>query len=358
MIGNPMRIVHVLNHCNHGHGNAHVAIDLACAQARAGHEVFYVSEGGDYANLLAAEGVQLVDLRQNLRAPGVAFTAFSKLAAFCKRTNPHIVHAHMMSGAVLGYLATRFTQTRLITTVHNSFDRHSVLMRLGDRIVAVSNAEKKLLESRDFNPARVDVVLNGPNQSPREMAAAISQNLTLARPCITTVCGIHRRKGVADLLHAFRRVTEVTPEWFLNVIGDGPDRAEMEELARSLHLEEKVSFLGNVPHVRPALEQSEIFVLASYADPCSLALAEARYAGCALVATEVGGTPELLGFGCHGALVPPGNHVALAAALLELTGDAEKLAFRRGAAKEGSEYLTNSRLYHDYQQVYESALTR
>lgn len=348
-----MRIFHVLNHCNHGHGNAHVAVDLACAQADAGHDVFYLSAGGDYQALLTSKGVQHICLRQSLRAPMLAVKSLRKLVAFCQRIKPDIMHAHMMSGAVLGYIATRLAPTRLVTTVHNSFDRHSFLMRLGDRVVAVSEAERRLLVDRGFAPDRIDVVLNGPNLSPRESLGEGS--VSLRRPCITTVCGIHRRKGVSDLLQAFHHVREKSPDWSLNIIGDGPDRSLMESLADTLGLRSSVHFLGYLPSAREALLQTDIFVLASYADPCSLALAEARYAGCALVATRVGGTPELLGFGQHGALVPPGDINALADALIELTTNSIMLAERRRAACVGAGHLTNDRLYLDYLKVYERA---
>jgi glycosyltransferase involved in cell wall biosynthesis len=240
-----------------------------------------------------------------------------------------------------------------VTTVHNSFDRHSFLMRLGDRVVAVSEAERRLLVDRGFAPDRIDVVLNGPNLSPRESFGEGS--VSLRRPCITTVCGIHRRKGVSDLLQAFQHVREKSPDWSLNIIGDGPDRSQMESLAETLGLRSSVHFLGYLPSAREALLQTDIFVLASYADPCSLALAEARYAGCALVATSVGGTPELLGFGEHGALFPPGDISALAAALIELTTNSIKLAERRRDAHVGAGHLTNDRLYLDYMQDYERA---
>jgi glycosyltransferase involved in cell wall biosynthesis len=171
-------------------------------------------------------------------------------------------------------------------------------------------------------------------------------------PCVTTLCGLHQRKGVFDLINAFREAARDLPEWRLYIVGEGPSRSELERLVQISGLEQMVSFLGSVPVPRPILEQSDIFVLASFADPCSLAVAEARDAGCAIIATAVGGTPELLDFGRAGKLVEPGKPQQLASELRALmTSDAERSAARH-ASKQGSEYFNVRRMTEDYEPVY------
>jgi glycosyltransferase involved in cell wall biosynthesis len=352
-----LRIVHVLNHCKHGHGNAHVAIDLACRQADLGHDVVYASAGGEYEGLLVAHGVKLANFEQSLRHPLQALRALSTLNRLLRRVKPDVVHAHMMSGTVLAYLVTRFGRVALVTTVHNSFDKHSLLMRLGDRVVAVSQAEKDALVARGFNASKTDVVINGPNGAPRENWLPQPASLTLERPNITTVCGIHRRKGVGDLLTAFAKVLHHSPEWTLNVVGDGPDRQKMIQLAQNLGVSDRVRFLGSFPSAVPILQQTDIFVLASYADPCSLAVAEGLYAGCPVVATAVGGTPELLHFGKAGILVPPGNPDQLAAALGRLTTSDEERRRWAERAFAGSRGLVIERVADDYLDIYAAAVS-
>jgi hypothetical protein len=68
------------------------------------------------------------------------------------------VRTQMMSGALIGYVTSILAGAPLVTAVHNSFDRHSALMRLGHRVVAVSHAERDLLIKRGYQPDRVDVV--------------------------------------------------------------------------------------------------------------------------------------------------------------------------------------------------------
>jgi glycosyltransferase involved in cell wall biosynthesis len=266
-----------------------------------------------------------------------------------------VMHAHMMSGSLVGFGASVLTGVPLVTTVHNSFDRHSFLMRLGRRVVAVSEAEKALLVRQGYNANRVDVVLNGPNNSPRESFLHNAVDIDIQRPCITTVCGLHRRKGVADLISAFAQASHSFPAWKLYIVGEGPDRQQLEALAHNGGLDGKVCFLGSISSPQPILAKSDIFVLASYADPCSLAVAEARGAGCAIVATAVGGTPELLEFGQAGKLVEAGNPVQLANELQNLMGSHEMLSAFRNASKRGSEFFDVQRVTEAYEPIYKRA---
>jgi glycosyltransferase involved in cell wall biosynthesis len=263
----------------------------------------------------------------------------------------------MMASAVFGYLVSRLCRVPLVTTVHNSFDRHSVLMRLGDKVVAVSEAERKFLLQRGFRESQLAVVINGPNHSPREDYLADKNSVDVARlhrPYIVTVCGLHRRKGVHDLLRGYAAALPGQSQWHLYIVGDGPDRADLTELAKELGIGGKVDFLGAVGNPRKILENAEIFVLASYADPCSLAVAEAREAGCAIAATAVGGTPELLDFGKAGELVPAGSPTDITRKLLSLMSDPDLLRSAKARSKSGSEYFRVSRAAADYEAVYAS----
>jgi glycosyltransferase involved in cell wall biosynthesis len=125
----------------------------------------------------------------------------------------------------------------------------------------------------------------------------------------------------------------------------------------SIGLSGSAHFIGPVEAPQPLLQQSQIFVLASYADPCCLVIPEAREAGCAIVATAVGGTPELLGYGEAGQLVEPGKPEQFAKALRGLMQDEEALRQWRTRAKTGAAYFTVDRVVEDYDKVY-AALQR
>jgi glycosyltransferase involved in cell wall biosynthesis len=350
------RIIHLAKHCVDGNGHVHVAVDLACVQAEAGCEVLFVSCGGTYEAMLEQNGIRHILLEQDQNRPLSLIKTIWRLSGIVRSFRPDILHAHMMGSAIVGYLAALVSNARLVTTVHNSFDSHSWIMRLGKRVVAVSNAEKLHLVSRGFPAERLDVVMNAPGNSPRERVRNNDYDLVLQRPCIATVCGLHRRKGVFDLLEAFKMLNEDVPGWKLYIAGDGPDRKLLEDQAIKSGIADRVTFLGAVPAPRVLYEQTDIFALCSYADPCSLVIGEARSAGCAIVATAVGGTSEMLEFGRAGKLVPPGEPIRLARELGDLMRDPEARKRLRQASREGAEIFDVHRLLSDYDIVYQSAL--
>jgi glycosyltransferase involved in cell wall biosynthesis len=266
----------------------------------------------------------------------------------------------MMAGAVFGYFTSLISRASLVTTVHNSFDKHSILMRLGDQVVAVSEAERQSLLKSGYEAARLSVVINGPNHSPRDnfFANGAPEAIEIKQPCVVTVCGLHRRKGVNDLIRGFSEAAGQLPDWRLYIVGQGPDRQLLVDLVDELGVANKVSFLGSVRNPAGILLQSDIFVLASYADPCSLAIGEAREAGCAIVATAVGGTPELLEFGEAGRLVEPGSPKQIAGELRQLMTDQTTLRDWRARSFRGSEYFRVSRVAKDYEQVYGSVISK
>jgi glycosyltransferase involved in cell wall biosynthesis len=250
-------------------------------------------------------------------APSKLIKALATLVGLCREIKPDVIHAHMMSSAVLGFLASRLCRVPLVTTVHNSFDRHSSLMRLGDIVVAVSEAERRLLLSRGYPERKVVVIHNGPVGSPRETMADVAPP-EIVSPCIITVSGLHARKGVKHLIVAFAQVAPEFPDWSLNIIGEGPDRNVLEGIVDSFGLRTRVHFIGPVLVPKPWLEHAEIFALASLAEPFGLVLVEARAAGCAVVASDVGGIPEVLDQGRAGQLVKPGDPAEMAAAFRNL----------------------------------------
>jgi glycosyltransferase involved in cell wall biosynthesis len=199
----------------------------------------------------------------------------------------------------------------------------------------------------------VVTVLNGVDGSPRE-ALEGEQLGPLARPCVITLSGLHRRKGIADVIAAFAEVLAEFPDWHLNIVGSGPDREELEKSVADRGLAGSIHFLGSTLTPRSLLEEAEVFATGSLADPCPLSVGEARAAACAIVATSVGGIPELLDHGRAGQLVPPSDPAAMAAAFRVVMSDPAALASWRARSKEGAEYLTVDRMAADYVRVYES----
>ena len=346
-----MRILHILNHIREiGNGIVNVAVDLACLQAKAGHEVGVASAGGEYETLLSQYGVRHFDLIQE-RKLFVIIQASRRYRHLVREFQPDIVHAHMMTGVVLASVLRLQLGYALVATVHNEFQRSAVLMGLADRVIAVSHAVAASMQQRGIPQKKILVVFNGTLGSPRTKPLAEYLPLPLQHPAITTVAGMYRRKGIADLIAAFEQIALHFPKAHLYLVGDGPDRSLFEAKAQKTSVADRIHFEGFQSEPQRYLLATDIFVLASYREPFGLVLSEAREAGCAIVASNVDGIPEALDGGQAGVLVPPGgSHVATA--LSELLATPELLQQWKQRAQQNLEWLTIARVSEETLAVY------
>jgi glycosyltransferase involved in cell wall biosynthesis len=223
-----MRILHLSNHCDEvGNGIMNVAVDLACTQSAMGHHVSFASGGGSYAALLEEHGVAHDTIRQEWKRPHTLPASFLALRRLVARLQPDIIHAHMMTGAILGRLLRHLpggSRMRLVTTVHNEWQRTASLMALGDKVIAVSAAVSRQMAARGVPHSKLVVVTNGPLGSPRRSRAAQPMSQPLPGSAIMTVGGLYERKGIRELLEAFAIVAVTRPDVTIHIIGDGPDR--------------------------------------------------------------------------------------------------------------------------------------
>lgn len=351
-----MKIIHLANHAQSvGNGIVNVMVDLACLQARAGHDVTVASGGGGFEELLARHGVRHVLLPQAPRPSRLPamIAGFNRLVA---RIDPDVVHAHMMTGALIARLGVIRRRFVLVTTVHNEFQKSANLMRVGDCVVAVSDAVSAAMERRGIPKARLSVVRNGTVGTPRLADKPLPDLPQLAHPCVVTVAGMYERKGIRDLLHAFALLRERVPDAVLYLVGEGPDRAVMEELAAQLGVAQHARFVGFVADPRAYLAQADIFVLASHNEPGGLVLSEAREMGRAIVATRVGGNPEMLDDGEAGVLVPAHDPATLAAALGRLLSERDTHAALAARAPQNLDKFSAQRVSDGYLAIYERTL--
>lgn len=309
-----MRVLHLVNDVRQfGSGIVNAAVDLAVEQARSGHSVALASAGGGYVDLLTAHDVCHLFIPQ--RQARHAATALWQIGRWIRRQKTDIIHAHMMTGAVLGRLAALGTRTKVVTTVHNSWQRHAILMRAGHRVIANSEATRREMIARGIPSSKIQTVLNGTVGSERIEVKKETTLVMLEHPAVLTVAGMYVRKGIEDLIRAAARLREQVPGVRVYLVGGGPGRLRFEQLAAELQLTDTVRFLGFIADVECLMAQADVFVLASHAEPFGLVICEARNAGIPVVATEVGGIPEALDGGEAGLLVPAKDPVALAEAL-------------------------------------------
>ncbi|AFZ58063.1 glycosyltransferase family 4 protein [Anabaena cylindrica FACHB-243] len=347
-----MRIIHILNHIQEiGNGIVNVAVDLACLQAKHGNEVAIISGGGEYEKLLHRFGVRHYQIDQN-RQPVNIIKAAVAYRAIVQEFKPDIVHAHMMTGLVLAHFLKFKNKYALVSTVHNEFQRASLLMGLAERVIAVSNSVQISMVQRGVPENKLRVVRNGTLGSPRTRQISDYQPLNLQHPAIATVAGMYKRKGITELIAAFEQIAQDFPTAHLYLVGNGPDREIFETQAQATSVSSRIHFEGFQSEPQGYLLSCDIFVLASHRDPCPLVLSEAREAGVAIIATEVDGIPEALDHGQAGVLVPAKNSQALAEALVKLLSNPDILQDWKHRSQENLESLSIARVNQETLAVY------
>lgn len=348
-----MRILHLLNHTRRSNGHVHAAVDLACAQRAIGFTTAVASGGGDFDVTLGKACVRafFIDHR---RSPLALVAGMRKLRRCLKDMRADVVHAHMMTSAVLAWPVCKSLGIPLVTTIHNEFERGAVLMGLGNRVIAVSEAVARSMIARGISAKRIDVILNGTIGSVRKEGLEHTTQ-TLSSPAIVFVGGLHPRKGIDDLIDAFRLVHKEQPSAKLYIVGDGPGRPDYERKVADTICGSAIEFVGAVNDPFAWMRAADVFVLPSHRDPAPLVLSEAREAGCAIVATQVDGIPEMLDGGEAGILVPPHDPAGLASAIISLVTDPELLREWRERSRKGVERFNIDRVARQTIAVYERA---
>lgn len=346
-----MRILHILNSLtNKGNGIVNVTVDLAAEQVKNGHTVLVIAGAGEYATMLPELGVEYFFLDQRLSGLSLLKalrTFYWRIKAF----QPDVVHAHMRTSLILAWICTRFPRYPLIAHLHNVHDPESAVMRIADRVIAVSQSVSNTM-ARSIPSEKLRVVLNGPLQSARTAPFATIPPRTLLNPAITTVAGLNHRKGIADLLEAFDLIILSVPNAQLYLVGDGPERGLFEAQAKKSLYFNQIHFEGWQGEPQGYLVMTDVFVLASRRDSLGLVLLEAREAGCAIVATNVDGIPEALDGGAAGILVSPKNPIMLANAIIDLLLNPELKKMWQQNAIKGIENFTCARMAKNIQKVY------
>ena len=329
-----MRIVHLVIGGDVAGGQL-VALRLARAARARGDEVAFVApERGPFTELAAREGfaVEILPLRRSFQ-----LAAAWRLAQLLRRRRVDVLHTHTLASAnVLSRLAAAAARVPLVSHLH--IENHfrpatrwllarldSVTARLAARLVAVSEDTKRAYERQGYPRGRIEVVYNGVDlpangEYRRNDPARIGE--------VARLCDV---KGQRELLHALARL----PEARLVLAGRDLERGgafkdELERESERLGIRERVEF-GFFEDVPALLETLDVVALPSWTEGLPLVLLEAMARGRPVVATPVGGTPELVTDGETGLLVPPRDSEALAAALQRVLDDPD-LARRLGEA--------------------------
>jgi len=160
------------------------------------------------------------------------------------------------------------------------------------------------------------------------------------------------------IIEAFARLANNYDDWYLVIVGEGPDKQELMALSKSLGLETRVIFQGHHPNPQQLLQQAAIFVNFPDAEPFGLAVAEARASGCAIVVADIGGMPEVVDYGRAGTVLSEVDPESIARSLDGLMAHPNRLTERRRSAQTDLDRFTAVRMATNYDAVYTEALSR
>jgi glycosyltransferase involved in cell wall biosynthesis len=313
----------------------------------------------EFGRELEARGVPLDEIK--LRAD-VDPLAFGEVVAQLSRRRPTILHTHLVHADVYGQLAGAITRVPLRLSTKHGFNefREGRFFGIADRTVgslahvhiAISQGlAHYLAETEGFDEEGFEIVHYGISAHDSVRAYTGSEPKLL---CVGRLIPI---KGHLVLLRALAQARARVPELTLDVAGRGPLEPALKAFARELGIEECVRFLGFVSPVQKAVEQAAIVVVPSLGEGFGMVALEAMERARPVIASAVGGLPEIVADGETGLVVQPGDAEALADAIVSLAGDLERAAAmgRAGRARALTEF-TPERSAQRIEDLYRVAL--
>jgi len=274
----------------------------------------------------------------SFRSPA-AWRQLAQFAAWCRRHHIAVAHAcdfyanvFALTGAALARVPVRIGSRRDIRIPQRSGGQHrlqALSYRAAHHVVANSRAAAAQVVREGVDPHAVTVIPNGIDVAGYPPAPARA-----VRRVITTVANLRAEKGHDVLLRAAATVRRQIPDVVFQIVGDGPMRVTLAAEARALGVGDAVRFLGHREDVPAVLQASDLFVLPSRTEAFPNGVVEAMAARLPVIATDVGGIPELVEHDRTGILVPAGDADALASALLGLLHDGARADRLAAAARQ------------------------
>jgi len=306
---------------------------------------------------------------------------FWQLFKLFRSEKPDIVHLNSSKIGAMGALAGRLTGVKkIIFTGHGwafnenrpwwqrmvIYNLHWMTVFLSHKTIAVSEKTKDQLTHMPFTKDKFVVVHNGlspinylPRETARqELASKIwkkgfdleSLNNVLI---IGTIAELHKNKGVDFLIQGINQIKDKLPNTLVWIIGDGEEKNNLRELIKKHNLKDHVFLLGKIDDAKKYLKAFDIFTLTSRTEAFPYVILEAGQASLPVIASTVGGIPEVISDFNLGMLVRPGNLKEIKLALTRLIDNpAERATFGKNISKKVNKEFTVERMVRKTMEVY------
>jgi glycosyltransferase involved in cell wall biosynthesis len=308
------------------------------------------SSGQQALEQLQQTGVRFLPLQRHRK---VDVPAWARLERFLRRERVDVLHSHKFGsnvwGSIVGaaarvpvMLAHEHTWSYEGQPLRRVLDRE-LIARTSDRFIAVSREDRRrMTDVEGIDPKRTLFIPNGVAPFPAATGRDVRAELGIAPDAaVIGVVGLLRPQKAHDvLLRATAQIVRSYPQVRMLIVGDGPERERLERLVEELAIGQSVCFAGMRADIPDVLGAFDIAVCSSNFEGSPLSVLEYMDAGLPVVATRVGGLPDMVVPGETGLLVAPRDEAALAGALEELLRDPQRARSmgQRGRERRRSEF--------------------
>lgn len=327
------------------------------------------SPPGPFGHALQRAGIEI---KSFTRRPGFDTALIRHLRTYIKTHDIDILHCHQYTPYVYGVLSAVRTRTKVVYTEHGRFypDRRKLkrilvnplLSLITDRITAISDATRSaLVRYENFPRNRIQVIYNGLDDArfsgTRNGHVRTLVGLPPNARVLGTVARLDPIKNHAMMLRALKRICQALPDTYLVIVGDGPERENLQTLAAQLDVSKNIIMTGFRENIEEYYSMMDVFLLTSFSEGTAMTLLEAMAAGLPAIVTDVGGNQEIIQDGDNGLVVASGDDHTLAEKVLSLLQDEEQAQTMGRAARQ--RYLTHftvNKMTRSYQQLYDDLL--
>jgi glycosyltransferase involved in cell wall biosynthesis len=341
------KILYIITKGNFGGAQRYV-YDLATSLPRDKFEAVVAcgnKDGNTLPSKLAEQNIRTIVLENSERDISISkdMRAFFEILKIIREEKPDVVHLNSSKMGGLGALAGRIAGVpRIIFTGHGwAFNEnrnflskiiilflHWLTIILCHKTIAVSEKAKKDIAWLPFVKSKITLIYNGIFEFetlPKEEARKILASKDSDKIIIFSISELHKNKGVDVALRALVLLPkEIKQKIIYCIVSTGEERENLERLAKELNIENMARFLGFVPDAKKLLSGADLFLLPSRTEAFPYAILEAGLAELPIIATRVGGVPEVIHDMQNGILVHPRNPKEIAEATIYFLGHPDK----------------------------------
>jgi len=354
-----------------------VATELGKHLASRGHEVAFVSYAAPLrlSELPPRVSFHEVEIEQYPLLKHFPYTLAlaSKLAEVVEMKDLDVLHAHYAipfgAAALLAKQITANRDLKVVLTLHgtditlvgnNASFKPVTKMTIenADAVSVVSQFLKEETNSQFDIQRELAVIYNfiDPERHELEPCPCIPQCTASSQKTIMHISNFRPVKRIRDVIEIFAKISEVVDSRLI-LVGDGPDASVAREMGQELRILDRMKFVGIVDRVAPLLARADLFLLPSSTESFGLVALEAMASGVPVIASDVGGIPEVVEHGQTGYLAPVGDVDAMSAYAIELLqNEAQHRQFGTEAQEQARQRFDYRLIVPQYEQLYEDTL--